>query len=157
MKGEEPLLDRAGVYTQLQQLLTPGSSNSVLDQLPPETRAVWQSLGAAAAATAAKHARAGDAAEVQQEMALQKLQQLLETAVAGQEVALEPQEEAENKRLLVNRIVPQVLAHKPFSEERDLQGEEVCRYLVSFGGCLAVFDLCRAAVVTRDTETAEVK
>lgn len=123
MKVDEPLLDRAGVYTQLQQLLTPGSSNGVLDLLPPDTRAIWQSLGAAAAAAASKHARAGDTTEVQQEMALQQMQQLLEAAAEGQPVTLEKNEGQENTRLLLNRIMPQVLAHKPFAEEKDYHEE----------------------------------
>ncbi|KAL8429864.1 hypothetical protein Efla_004678 [Eimeria flavescens] len=119
--AEEPLLDRAGVYTQLQQLLTPGSSNSVLHLLPPDTRAIWQSLGAAAAAAAAKHARAGDTPEVQQEMALQRMQQLLEAAAAGQQVQLEA---AADGPLLLNRLLPQILAHRPFVEEKDMQEEK---------------------------------
>lgn len=124
MKGEASLLDRYAVYTQLQQLLTPSSSNSVLQLFPPDTRAVWQALGAAAAATAAKHSRAGDAPEVQQEMALQRLQQLLEAAARGEPVSLETEaKDDEAPQLLLNKVIPQVLAHKPFTDLRSFQGK----------------------------------
>lgn len=132
MKGEEPLLDRAGVYTQLQQLLSTESSNNILELLPPDTRAVWQSLGAAAAAEAAKRAKAGDTPEVQQEMALQRMQQLLEAAADGQPVKIERKGGDENTPLMLNGIIPQILAHKPFAEERDFQGEFNPKYISQF-------------------------
>ncbi|KAL8274253.1 hypothetical protein Esti_001842 [Eimeria stiedai] len=123
--GEEPLLDRAGVYLQLQQLLTPGSSSSVLELLPPDTRDVWQSLAAAAAAAAAKHARAGDPPQVQREKALQRMQQLLGAAAEGQHVFLDSQGgEAAGGPLLLNRILPQVLASRPLAGEKDFEEEQ---------------------------------
>ncbi|KAL8447460.1 hypothetical protein Emed_004414 [Eimeria media] len=110
---------------RLQQLLTPGSSSSVLELLPPDTRGVWQSLAAAGAAAAAKHARAGDPPEVQQEKALQRMQQLLGAAAEGQHVFLDSQGgEAAGGPLLLNRILPQVLASRPLPGEKDFEEEQ---------------------------------
>ncbi|XP_026190643.1 uncharacterized protein LOC34622763 [Cyclospora cayetanensis] len=122
MNTEEPLLDRAGVFMQLQELLTPGSSSSVLELVPPDTRAVWHFLGNTLAETASNHARAGELSEVQQEKALQRLQQLLEAAATGQTVPIENSSEGSSP-LLLNGIIPQVLAHKPFTELKDFVGE----------------------------------
>ncbi|OEH78667.1 DNA polymerase alpha [Cyclospora cayetanensis] len=122
MNTEEPLLDRAGVFMQLQELLTPGSSSSVLELVPPDTRAVWHFLGNTLAETASNHARAGELSEVQQEKALQRLQQLLEAAATGQTVPIENSSEGSSP-LLLNGIIPQVLAHKPFTELKDFVEE----------------------------------
>lgn len=125
MKTEEPLLDRAGVYRELQRLLAQDSSSSVLGLLPAETRDVWAALGAAGAAAAAKHARAGETAEVQEEMSLQRLQQLLEEAASGVPVILGAAGERvppNSAGFLLNKIIPQILAAKPPLQQKDFMG-----------------------------------
>ncbi|CDJ35986.1 uncharacterized protein EMH_0004050 [Eimeria mitis] len=126
MKTEEPLLDRAGVYRELQRLLDADSSSSVLEFLPEESRGIWAALGAAAAATSAKQARAGETVEAQEEMSLQRLQQLLEEAAAGVPVYLGAAGEKDpqtSPRFLLNKIIPQILASRPLLQQKDFVEE----------------------------------
>lgn len=118
-------VDRSGLYTQLHHLLQPGQG-SVIDLLPADSRPIWEALAAVANYTAAQQQRSGAPTEAQQERALQQLEQLLEAAENGQKVYLTADgcpSVTNSGNLLLNRILPQILAHRSTAEDRDYQGK----------------------------------